>query len=115
MPLPKSPSPEDQARLAEVARLMAEARENIEKAAALLLTPAGVVVGNTHDVAEAYLAEWERLTRWLDSRPVTAFHYVCPSEWTGGSLSDPGPGTQSVSRWPSSFGTPSPSACDAHP
>lgn len=98
------PTESDRVRLAEVARLMAAARENIDAAAALLLSPAGMIVADTLDVSRAYIAEWQRLTQWRDSGPVPAYHYVCQSEWTGGSLSDPGPGTQNTTRWPVSFG-----------
>jgi hypothetical protein len=99
----------DQARLTEVARLVTEARANIEAAAALLRDGYCGPVGDENvSAANAYMAEWQRLTKWLDEAPVVVYHYVCQSEWTGGSLSDPGPGTQNITRWPSSFGAPVP-------
>lgn len=97
----------DQARLAEVARLVTEARANIEAAAALLRDGFCGPIGDENvSAANAYMVEWQRLTQWLDIGPVAAYHYVCQNEWTGGSLSAPGPGTQNTTRWPASFGTP---------
>lgn len=97
----------DQARLAEVARLMAEARALIDGAATLLRE--GFCVSPVDDdsakVASNYMNEWARLISWLDQAPVSAYQYTCQSEWTGGGLD--APGDQNVMRWPSSFGTSS--------
>lgn len=104
-----SPTAADQARLAEVERLVTAARGILQEAANVLRDAwssrsVGSDIGP--DEAAAYMAEWQRLTHYIDNAPVPAYHYVCQSEWTGGSIRDPLPGTQTVVRWPSSFGTP---------
>ena len=108
------PTAADQARLAEIARLVIAARGILEEAATILREagfggadgPEGTDIGP--DEATAYQNEWKRLTLFIDDAPVLAYHYFCQSEWTGGYLHAPGNDQQSVMRWPPSFGAPVP-------